>query len=135
MLIDFHSHHPASNAIVCTADAAEPAKEPALLRCAGLLPDLWASERQDRLFTLLEGSKEIQMGEIGLDRRFGNILPMDRQTDILMQEITFAATLGKCISLHCVRATKPMMDILEKLDFRPYSILWHGFTGSENSRY
>lgn len=130
MLIDFHSHHSASNAIVCTADAAEPAKESALLRCAGLLPDFWTPERQDRLFALLEGNKDIQMGEIGLDRRFENILSMDRQTDILKQELTFAAAMGRCISLHCVRATKPMLDALEKLRFRPFSILWHGFSGS-----
>ena len=130
MLIDFHSHHPASNAIVCTADAAEPAKAPAILRCAGLLPDCWTAKKQDLLFDLLESRKDLQMGEIGLDRRFESILPMDRQTEILKQEISFAAAMERCISLHCVRATKPMLDILKELRFRPYSILWHGFTGS-----
>ena len=46
------------------------------------------------------------------------------------EELAFAIARGRCISLHCVRATKPMLDILSGLKYRPYSILWHGFTGS-----
>ena len=130
MLIDFHSHHASPNSIICNADASEPANSTALMTCAGLLPELWTQERQRQLFNLLDSEPELQMGEVGLDRRFDGILPMERQTAILKEEIAFAISRNRCISLHCVRATKPMLDILSGLKYRPYSILWHGFTGS-----
>ena len=130
MLIDFHSHFASSNSIICNADASEPAQSTALLTCAGLLPQLWTHERQQQLFGLLDTRADLQMGEIGLDRRFESILHMERQIAILKEELAFAITRNRCVSLHCVRATKPMLDILSDLDFRPYSILWHGFTGS-----
>ena len=130
MLIDFHNHHQAPYSITCNADASEPTRSTALLTCAGLLPQLWTHERQQQLFDLLDSRTDLQMGEIGLDRRFEDSLPMERQTAILKEEIAFAISRNRCISLHCVRATKPMLDILSGLKYRPYSILWHGFTGS-----
>ena len=130
MLIDFHSHHAAPYSIICNPDASETAQSTALLKCAGLLPQIWTQERQQLLFSLLDSRADLQMGEIGLDRRFENIIPMERQIAILKEELAFAIIRDRCISLHCVRATKPMLDLLSGLDFRPYSILWHGFTGS-----
>ena len=130
MLIDFHSHFYNADSIVCNADASEPAQKPALLKCTGLLPDLWNPERQNLLFGLLDADQSLQLGEVGLDRRFEGILPIDRQITVLGQELEFAIARGRSISLHCVRATKPMLDLLAELSFRPYSILWHGFTGS-----
>ena len=130
MLIDFHSHFASSDSIVCNADASEPAQSTALLTCAGLLPQLWTKERQQQLFNLLDSRPDLQMGEVGLDRRFDGILPMEKQTAVLKEELAFAIARCRCISLHCVRATKPMLDILSELKYRPYSILWHGFTGS-----
>ena len=129
MLIDFHSHLTGPDSIVCTADASMP-DAGSLLRCAGLLPDKWTEERQKELFSLLEQNPELQLGEVGLDRRFENILPMERQIAILREEMAFAINGSRCISIHCVHATKPMIDILRELNYRPYSILWHGFTGS-----
>ena len=130
MLIDFHSHFYTADSIVCNADASEPAQNPALLKCAGLLPDLWTPERQNQLFDLLNTDESLQLGEVGLDKRFEGILPMDQQVAVLRQELEFAISKDRSISLHCVHATKPMLDILKELRFRPYSILWHGFTGS-----
>ena len=130
MLIDFHSHFASANSIVCNADASEPAQSTALLTCAGLLPQLWTQKRQQQLFNLLDSKPDLQMGEVGLDRRFEDILSLERQTAILKEELVFAVSRDRSISLHCVRATKPMLDILSELNYRPYSILWHGFTGS-----
>ena len=130
MLIDFHSHHAAPYSITCNADASEPTQSSALLTCAGLLPQLWTRERQQQLFDILASRADLKMGEVGLDRRFDSILSMERQTAILKEELEFAISRDRCISLHCVRATKMMLDILAELKYRPYSILWHGFTGS-----
>ena len=133
MLIDFHSHHPTPYSIVCNADASKPTRSMVLLKCAGLLPNLWTEDRQQKLFNLLDTESNLHMGEVGLDRRFEHILPMDRQAEILRQEMSFAIEKDRCISLHCVRATKLMLDILKEMDYRPYSILWHGFTESSET--
>ena len=130
MLIDFHSHLATFNSITCNPDASEPAQDTALMKCAGLLPELWTEEKQHQLFDLLDSRTDLHMGEIGLDRRFEDRLPMDRQCSILKEELTFAIARNRCVSLHCVRATKVMLDMLKSLKYRPYSILWHGFTGS-----
>ena len=128
MLIDFHSHYISPDSVICTADASEPGN--ALLRCAGLLPDRWTAERQQKLFGLLENDTGLHLGEVGLDRRFEDILPMESQISILREELEFAIRKNRSISLHCVHATKPMLGILGELKFRPFSILWHGFSGS-----
>ena len=130
MLIDFHSHFCNADSIVCNADASEPSRKPALLKCAGLLPDQWSPERQNQLLSLLNSDESLQLGEVGLDRRFEGLLPLDRQINVLRQELEFATEKGRSVSLHCVHATKPMLDLLGKLSFRSYSILWHGFSGS-----
>ena len=130
MLIDFHSHYAGPGSVICTADASEPAQGKALLRCAGLLPDQWSEERRNRLFELLDSNTDLHLGEVGLDRRFESILPMERQISILKEELAFATARDRCVSLHCVHATKPMLDILKELQFRPFSILWHGYSGS-----
>lgn len=130
MLIDFHSHFYDADSIVCNADASEPSRKPALLKCAGLLPDQWSPERQDQLFSLLKTDENLQLGEVGLDRRFEGLLPMERQMNVLRQELEFAVGKGRSVSLHCVHATKPILDLLGEMPFRPWSILWHGFSGS-----
>ena len=129
MLIDFHSHFSSPDSIVCTADSTV-SDAGSLLGCVGLLPDKWTAERQQQLFSLLERNPALQLGEVGLDRRFENNLPMDRQIGILKEELEFAVHRNRSISLHCIHATKPMIDILKELKYRPYSILWHGFNGS-----
>lgn len=144
MRIDFHSHFPSPDSIVCTAEpvTAEPyTAEPCinakscLMDFIGLLPDRWTEEKQTQLFSLLTANRHIHMGEVGLDKRFSDIIPMQKQADILKSELEFAIRNGRNISLHCVRATGLMLEILndlipDGLTFRPFSVIWHGFTGS-----
>ena len=130
MLIDFHSHFPSPSALVCTASPSIGAPSACLMRFEGLLPDRWSEARQGELFSLLLSDSSIHMGEIGLDKRFVQTVPMQRQADILRQELSFAFSHERCVSLHCVHATGLMIDILSEFSYRPFSILWHGFTGS-----
>jgi TatD DNase family protein len=58
---------------------------------------------------------------------------MEKQLKILKRELLFAIENDRSITLHCVRATGPMTDLLSQLRFRPFSVLWHGFTGSEET--
>ena len=137
MLIDFHCHRTAPFAVTCTdtpSSGPAPAAEPsALLSCQGLLPGRWNAELQDMLLSNLISDSGLQMGEVGLDRRFKDVLPMDRQTEILRTMLHFAVEHDKSISLHCVQATEVMLNILRESSFRPHGVLWHGFTGSRET--
>jgi len=129
VLIDFHCHFPYKYGIVCT-DSPETPPEMALVPCIGLLPDKWSPQRQEALFQKLKDNPLMQLGEVGLDRRFQDVIPMEAQIKSLKQILEAGISMDRSISLHCVRATGPMLDILASLRYRPYSILWHGFTGS-----
>lgn len=130
MLIDFHSHFPSPVALVCTASPSYEAPPACLMRFEGLLPDRWTEGKQEELSELILSDKGIHMGEIGLDKRFAQAVSMQKQADILRRELSLAFGADRCISLHCVRATGLMIDILSEFSYRPFSILWHGFTGS-----
>ena len=130
MLIDFHSHFPSSVALVCTASPSYEAPPACLMRFEGLLPDRWSEGRQEELFFLLLSDSSIHMGEIGLDKRFVRTIPMQKQADILRNELAFAVKHDRCVSLHCVHATGLMIEVLSEFRYRPFSVLWHGFTGS-----
>ena len=133
MLIDFHSHFPSPSALVCTASPSIGAPSACLMRSEGLLPDRWSEARQEELFSLLLSDTGIHMGEIGLDKRFALTVPMQKQADILRSELAFAVAHDRCISLHCVHSTGLMIDILSEFSYRPFSVLWHGFTGSPDT--
>jgi len=135
MRFDFHSHFPSPDSIFCTAEPGvrmpeHGAKQPCLMQFMGLLPDRWTEGKQAQLFGLLAEDKDIHMGEVGLDRRFSDIIPMQEQADVLRRELEFAILNNRNISLHCVRATGLMLEIVNGLTFRPFSVIWHGFTGS-----
>ncbi len=103
------------------------------MRFEGLLPDRWAAERQKDLSDLLLSDRCIHMGEIGLDKRFTDLLSMEMQAEVLREELSFAFSNNKCVSLHCVQATGMMLKVLSEFRFRPFSVIWHGFTGSSET--
>lgn len=132
-LLDFHSHLASEYSIVCTDSPdliPDDSEKKSLMRCIGLLPEKWTAEREKLLYDRLSSEEDLHMGEVGLDSRFQDILPMERQIQILDRELSFAIENGRSVSLHCVRATGPMLDLLSKHHFRPFSIMWHGFSGS-----
>ena len=133
MLTDFHSHIASEFSIVCTDTPNVPNAGKALMSCIGLLPDKWTEDLESLLYKRLSEDKDLHMGEIGLDRRFQDKIPMEKQLQILKREMLFAIENNRSITLHCVRATGPMTELLSQLKFRPFSVLWHGFTGSEET--
>ena len=130
MLTDFHSHLASEYSIVCTDTPQGYEKQKALMNCIGLLPDKWTQENETLLYRMLSEDKDLHMGEVGLDKRFQDRVPMEKQLQILKREMLFAIENNRSITLHCVRATGPMTDLLSQLRYRPFSVLWHGFTGS-----
>lgn len=132
-LLDFHSHLASEYSIFCTDSPdliPDDSEKKSLMRCIGLLPEKWTAEREKLLYDRLSSEEDLHMGEVGLDSRFQDMLPMEQQEQILDRELSFAIENGRSVSLHCVRATGPMLDLLSKHHFRPFSIMWHGFSGS-----
>ena len=130
MLIDFHSHYPSPNALVCTAEPSTKPPKAFKIRFEGLLPDRWTEEKQKDLQKIILSDKTIHVGEIGLDKRFSDIIPIQKQVEILKEELAFAINNNRLISLHCVHSTGLMLELLSEFKYNPFSIIWHGFTGS-----
>ena len=133
MLTDFHSHLASEYSIVCTDTPLGFEKQKALVNCIGLLPDKWTQELETLLYRMLSEDKDLHMGEVGLDKRFQDRVPMEKQLQILRRQMLFAIENNRSISLHCVRATGLMTELLSQLKYRPFSVLWHGFTGSSET--
>ncbi len=131
MLTDFHCHHPYQYGIVCTDSPCQVSS--GLVRSVGLLPSKWTEKGQNLLFSMLREDQNLQLGEVGLDRRFTASVPMNQQMENLRRQLEVAIELNRSVSLHCVQATGPLIEVLSSLSFRPYSLLWHGFTGSKET--
>lgn len=131
-MLDFHSHLPSPKSICCT-DIPYVMQGQSLMVCEGLLPDKWTEERQSKLLADITAKRDIHLGEVGLDRRFESLISMDTQIRILRDNLELGISKDRCISLHCVRATESMVKLLSTISYRPYSILWHGFTGSKET--
>lgn len=106
-MFDAHSHFQTQEAYYCTSE---------------LLPQNYPKTEQKQF----QNSKS----EIGLDRRFEKIMSMEEQETLLRE---FLKTADKPISLHCVRATERMINILKEFSFKPKTVLWHGFNGSKET--
>ena len=135
-LVDFHSHFPSPNAMVCTAfplesHALQKDAQP-LMRFEGLLPQYWSIERWEVLKTcLLEPG--IHLGEVGLDRRFTGDVSLDQQFENLITMLQYARSLHKKVTIHSVQATELTIRAIKEASLPSFSVLWHGFTGSKET--
>ena len=69
--------------------------------------------------------------EIMIDRRFEE--PLDQQAQKAMAELSANKAQGLPSTVHCVRATKYMVDVLTAVKPYPGTVLWHGFNGSADT--
>lgn len=72
----------------------------------------------------------IGSSEAGLDSRYVDRISMERQMEILSEILEYAKNEDIPVSLHCVRATGRMVQLIEKMGFGKCRLMWHGFTGS-----
>jgi len=72
----------------------------------------------------------ISSSEAGLDKRYTDRISMEKQVEILSGVLDFAKKEAIPVSLHCVRATARMVEVIEKSHFGALRLMWHGFTGS-----
>lgn len=75
----------------------------------------------------LENNAHLQVGEIGLDKRFGDL---DGQQSFLLAALDLAYSMKRSITAHVVQSDALFLSCLKKAGNRLPPILWHGFTAS-----
>lgn len=79
------------------------------------------------LAQFLESNPHLQVGEIGLDKRFGN---MESQQTFLLAALDLAFSLQRSVTVHVVQSDGLFLSCLKQAGNRLPPILWHGFRGS-----
>ena len=91
-----------------------------------------AEDWQAQLTAALAAHPHAIVGEIGLDKARTDSAPFDTQLAVFEAQLDVAAKLHRPISVHCVRAFGPMLDVFRARPAArlPPVIVMHGFTGS-----
>ncbi len=129
-MLDAHFHLPfqePAEGILCTSREAEwnealRTTHGQVIPSLGLLPPCLDVDFA-RLEGLLAQKQEMQIGEVGLDRRFPD---REGQLMVLRNFLSIARNTHRMVSLHVVGADGLMLGILDGT----VAALWHGFTGS-----
>jgi TatD DNase family protein len=134
-MFDAHRHLAAeggdrADALYCTSRKQEwnllDRLSPPATGAAGALADA-PLPSVEKLCSFLLSRPSCQLGEIGLDRRFGDL---DRQQVFLEAAIDLAYELGRSLSIHVVRSDGRALASLRAAGNRRPPILWHGFVSS-----
>lgn len=75
----------------------------------------------------LQDNTHLQVGEIGLDKRFGDL---EGQQRFLLSALDLAFSLQRSVTVHVVQSDALFLSCLKQAGERLPLILWHGFTGS-----
>lgn len=134
MWFDAHFHLPAAadaRGVLCTSRREEwPALSPSpgIIPSAGLLPAStpFPPDAAASLIAFLDSRPKVQIGEVGLDRRFPDSAG---QLRFLSAVLAYARETGRLVSLHVVHADGLMVSLLDG----SFPSLWHGFTGSRET--
>lgn len=87
------------------------------------VPKNWSEVMQD----LLLQNSQIQVGEIGLDKKHTDI---DKQIDIFIQQSQIAHNLGRGISVHIIGMWDKLFEILKTYENKlPKYIILHSYNG------
>jgi len=134
-LVDFHSHIKTPNSIYCTAFPSLDisfGEKSSIMHCEGLLPQYWKDENLTKLLELLK-DPNIQLGEVGIDKRFVQLISLDKQFVNLTTMLQYAKIHKKKVTIHSVQATEITIKAIKEVSLEPFSILWHNFIGSKET--
>lgn len=83
---------------------------------------------RDELQRFLEKYPQASLGEMGLDQWVeGHDLPA--QVEAFKWQWQLAVALQRAVTIHCIRATGPLMDLLRTLPVAPRGFLLHSWNG------
>lgn len=151
-MFDLHLHLPSQcsqlddvpqswHGLVCTSKTGEWQELIAIAKsranvtgAIGILPEALAEGALDgslaKMELTLKSDDALQIGEVGLDRRFQDKVPMERQMKFLSEVLDLGQQMDRSVSLHVVRAEEPLFKTLERHSGKLPRLLWHGFTAS-----
>lgn len=139
-MFDSHVHVRLPNAIFCTDNLVFPyfLDENYFLQAQGILPENLTNEnwklKSRKLEWIIQQEKELQIGEVGLDKRFLENIDLENQVNFFLNCINIAIKYKRSLFIHCVRYKGLMVEILTKfkneLQTGELRVLWHGFDGS-----
>jgi|GEM_PF-5261900 len=156
-MFDAHRHGPGPNAeelpprwgaLIASsgprqwAQIAESPPLPNVRYCYGLLPQeiqafsdtgMDLEQVLQNLEKLITTQRDSAVGEIGIDDRFNQTVPMNSQLLLVERLIGLAQSLDRPAILHVVRADGLMLNLLKRMKPR-IPLLWHGFLGSLENR-
>ncbi len=89
----------------------------------GLLPE--HLQDQEVFFRTLQDNPHLNIGEVGLDRRYEN---RDEQIIFFKKCLQIAKERKKLLTVHCVRDNGLVVSLLKETP--PHRFIWHSFTGS-----
>ncbi|MDX9915769.1 MAG: TatD family hydrolase [Sphaerochaeta sp.] len=85
----------------------------------------------DLVYDRLKQHPKLQIGEVGLDRRFDDF---DDQRAFLEDMLMMGFALDRSVSVHCVWADGELLQVLKDHKGHLPVVLWHGCTASRESR-
>jgi len=139
-MFDAHSHIRLPGSIFCTADLISPyfLEGNYFLQAQGIIPENLTNEnweiKSKRLELIIQNEEKLQIGEVGLDKRFLGQIDLDNQINFFIQCLNMAIKYNRSLFLHCVRYKGLMVEILTKyqkeLKTGELKVLWHSFDGS-----
>jgi len=139
-MFDSHAHIRLPNSIFCTDDLILPyfLNGNYFLQAQGVLPEKLTNEnwklKNRNLELVIQQEKELQIGEVGLDKRFLEKINLENQINFFLNCINLAIKYKRSLFIHCVRYKGLMIEILtrykKELQAGELRVLWHGFDGS-----
>ncbi len=115
------------------AIASRVAADPLALAAYGLHPWRVADAPAgwlDDLRRRLEADATASVGEVGLDRGPRATAPLAAQVDALRRQLALAAELDRAATVHCVRATGALLEVLDAEPLPRRGVVVHAFDGS-----
>lgn len=87
-----------------------------------------------RLGEILREQQHVLLGEVGLDHYSSKYIlsrrpPKPLQAQVCFAQLSLAEQLQRPISIHCVRAHKPLLKLMQQLPNKP-PILMHSWSGN-----
>lgn len=131
----------ASGITRCVVNGTSPDDWPKVAELASQHPDLiipsfglhpWkppTSDWLDQLKHYLDTTPNACVGECGLDRWIKNF-DLNLQIDVFTAQLDLAATRNLPLSIHCLKAWGPLLDILESRPLPERGFLLHSYGGS-----
>jgi|MDSW01.2.fsa_nt_gb TatD DNase family protein len=117
----------------CTDLAVPNPRSPQIHKAYGIHPMVVGQVSLDvqltALKTRLSEDNVVAMGEIGLDKRDG-MPAMELQEAAFRAQLNLARQMNLPVILHAVKASGPLLTILQEGPELPAGGVWHGYSGS-----